>query len=116
MSRAPNIKRSKLHEPMIQRLCVDKLPEIGKSLFPTIREFMSLTVPLRYSEGRKIPLDKSAGVEDIAGAQFEHHEAIEILYSLAVAVEMNSDIVKEGNEAKCAESYRRVCKWRYVSC
>ncbi len=105
MSRAPNINRSKVHEPMVQRLCVDKLPETDKCLFPTIREFMSFAALLGYSEGRKIPLDRDKGVEDIAGAQYEHHEAYEILFALAVAAEKSSDILKENNESKCVEIY-----------
>jgi dnd system-associated protein 4 len=90
---------------MIQRLCVDKIPDLDKSLFPTIREFLSFSALLGYSEGRKIPLDKKAGVEDIAGAQYEHHEAFEIVLALAIAASKSSDILKEGNEAECALIY-----------
>jgi len=105
MSRFPNINRSGGNELMVQRLCVEKLPELGKSLFPTIREFMSFAALLGYSEGRRIPLDRKAGVEDIAGAQYEHHEAIEILFALAIAEKKNSDILREGNESECVQIY-----------
>jgi len=105
MSRASNVNRSKFHEKMVQRLCVEKLPELGKSLFPTIREFLSFAALLGYSEGRKIQLDRDDGVEDIAGAQYEHHEAIEILWAIAIAELTSSDILREGNEADCAEIY-----------
>ena len=105
MTRAANINRSRVHEPMVQRLCTDKLPELGKSLFPTIREFMAFSALLGYSEGRKIPLDKSHGVEDIAGAQFEHNEAIEILWAIGIAETKSSDILREGNEGECAQIF-----------
>jgi dnd system-associated protein 4 len=105
LARAPNINRSRVHEPLVQRLAVDKLPELGKSLFPTIREFLSFAALLGYSEGRKIPLDGAAGTEDIGGGVYEHHEAMEIIFALAIAETESSDILKEGNEAKCAKIY-----------
>lgn len=105
MARAPNINRSKIHEPIVQRLAVDKLPEIGKSLFPTIRELLSFAALLGYSEGRKIPLNSKLGTEDIGGSVYEHHEAMEIIYALAIAENNSSDILKEGREAECAKIY-----------
>lgn len=105
MARAPNINRSKTHEPLVQRLAVEKLPELGKSLFPTIREFLTFSALLGYSEGRRIPLDRDAGIEDIGGGVYEHHEAMEIIYALAIAENESSDILKEGSEAECAKIY-----------
>lgn len=105
MARAPNINRSTIHEPMVQKLAIEKLPELGKSVFPTIRELLSFAALLGYSEGRKVPLDKNSGTEDIGGSVYEHHEAMEIIFALAIAEIKSSEILKEGNEEKCATIY-----------
>ncbi len=79
---------------MVQRLAVEKVPGLGKSLFPTIREFLSFSALLGYSEGRRIPLDGDAGIEDIGGGVYEHHDAMEIIFALAIAETESSDILK----------------------
>lgn len=105
MSRAPNINRSRIHEKMVQRLAVDPLPELGKRLFPTIREFLCFSALLGYSEGRRIPLDRSEGIEDVSYQQFERNEAVEIVYAIAIAEEKSSDILKEDRESDCAQIF-----------
>lgn len=106
MARAVNINRGREFEPMVQRICVEeKLEESGKTLFPTIREFLSFCAMLGYSEGRNIPIDRSKGVEDIAGAQYEHHEAIELVWAIGIAHTKSSDILKDGKEKECAEVF-----------
>lgn len=106
MARAVNINRSKVFEDTVQKLCTnEKFTESNATLFPTIRELLSFCALLGYSEGRKVPLDRTAGVEDIAGAQYEHHEALEILWSIGVAHTNSTDILKDGNEKECAEIF-----------
>ncbi len=106
MAKAVNINRSKAFEDIVQQLCTnEKFPESNATLFPTIRELLSFCALLGYSEGRKVPLDRAAGIEDIAGAQYEHHEAIEIVWSIGVAHTNGTDILKDGNEKECAEIF-----------
>lgn len=105
MSKAPNINRSRIHEPMVQRLCSEHLPGVGKTLFPTIREFLCFSALLGYSEGRKIPLDKSKGVEDVSYQQFERGNAEELIFAIAVGETKTSDILKEDRESECAEIF-----------
>ena len=70
-TRAPNINRSRIHEDMVQRLAMQKLPGTDRTLFPTIRELLCFAALLGYSENRRLPLDKDKGVEDVSYQQFE---------------------------------------------
>ncbi len=103
--RAPNINRSRVHEDMVQRLAVTKLPGSDRTLFPTIRELLCFAAMLGYSEGRRIPLDRSDGIEDVSYQQFERGDAEDLIYLLALAETKNPDILKDGEESKCAEIF-----------
>lgn len=103
--RAPNINRSRVHEDMVQRLAMTKLPGTGRTLFPTIRELLCFAAMLGYSEGRRIPLDRSAGIEDVSYQQFERGDAEDLIYLLALAETKNPNILKDGEESKCAEIF-----------
>jgi len=102
MSRAPNINRSRIHEDMVQRLCMNKLPGASRTLFPTIREFLCFCAMLGYSEGRKVPLDRTAGVEDVSYQQFERGDAEDLIYLIALADLKDPELLRENNEDKCA--------------
>lgn len=104
-NRARNINRSRIHEDMVQRLAMIKLPDTDRTLFPTIRELLCFAALLGYSEGRRLPLDKSAGVEDISYQQFERREAEDLVYLLALAETRNPEILKDGEEGSCAEIF-----------
>jgi dnd system-associated protein 4 len=101
-ARAANINRSRLHEDMVQRLAVVKLPGADRTLFPTIRELLCFAALLGYSEGRKVPLDKDAGVEDVSYQQFERGDAEDLIYLIALAETKNPDVLKDGAESECA--------------
>jgi len=73
--RSPNINRSRIHEEMVQRLAMQKLPGAERTLFPTIRELLCFAALLGYSEWRRVPLDAEAGVEDVSYQQFERGDA-----------------------------------------
>jgi dnd system-associated protein 4 len=103
--RAPNINRSRVHEGMVQRLCVEHLEGLQKRLFPTIREFLCFAALLGFSEGRKIPLDSEAGVEDVSYQQFERGDAEDLIFAVSVADKGNVDILREGNETECAQIF-----------
>ena len=49
-----NIDRSRVHEDMVQRLAVAKLPGRDRSLFPTIRELLCFAALLGYSEKQRV--------------------------------------------------------------
>ena len=104
-ARAPNINRSRIHEDMVQRLAMMKLPGADRTLFPTIRELLCFAALLGYSEGRRIPLDRDAGVEDVSYQQFERGEAEDLIYLIALAETKNPEILKDGEESRCAEIF-----------
>lgn len=107
MAKAVPIYRSKIHEGMVQRLCIEeKFTESGKTLFPTIRELLTFAALLGFSDKRRIPLDKSKGTEDIQGSVYEFSgEPLELIWAVGVAETNGSDILKDGNERACAEIF-----------
>lgn len=104
--RAPNINRSKLHEDIVQRLSMQNVPGSDRKLFPTIRELLCFAALLGFSEKRRVPLDRAAGVEDISYQQFERDPAAEdLLWTIAVAETQDTEVLREGEEARCAEIF-----------
>lgn len=96
------VKRSRKYEEALQLLG-------GKDakLFPTLREALSFCAVLGYRERRRVPLDPSAGTEDIAGAQYQLNEAVDIVFALALAEEKKSDILRPDREKECIEIYEQ---------
>lgn len=103
--RAPNINRSRVHEDMVQRLAMEKLPGTDRTLFPTIRELLCFAALLGYSENRRLPLDKEKGVEDVSYQQFERGDAEDLIYLIALADTKDPEILKDGEESRCAEIF-----------
>lgn len=103
--RAPNINRSRNHEDMVQRLAMLKFPGADRTLFPTIRELLCFAALLGYSEGRRLPLDPSAGTEDVSYQQFERGDAEDLIYLVALAETKDPEILKDGEESRCAEIF-----------
>ena len=100
--RTPNINRSRIHEDMVQVLAVEKLNGARWSLFPTIRELLCFAALLGYSEGRRVPLDRSQGVEDVSYQQFERGDAEDLIYLIALAETKDPSVLKDGEEGRCA--------------
>lgn len=94
------VRRSKVYENTLQALG-------GKdaALFPTLREALSFCAVLGYKERRKRPLNPHAGTEDIAGAQYQINEAVDIVFALAIADAKNSDILRPEQEKDCVQIY-----------
>ena len=106
MDKLVNINRSRVYEHIVQQVCdKKKYDESGKTLFPTIREFLSFCALLGFSQEKRLPLDKSQGVEDIAGAQYINNEAEEIVYLIACLAEKSFSILDDGNELKVANIF-----------
>ncbi|MBG6162809.1 dnd system-associated protein 4 [Labrenzia sp. EL_195] len=105
MNRAANINRSRIHEDMVQRLAMIKLPGSDRTLFPTIRELLCFAALLGYSEGRRIPLDRSEGTEDVSYQQFERRDAEDLIFLIALADSKDPEILKDGEEGRCAEIF-----------
>lgn len=101
-TRAPNINRSRVHEDMVQRLAMTKIPGTDRTLFPTIRELLCFAALLGYSENRRLPLDKDVGVEDVSYQQFERGEAEDLIYLIALVDSKDPDVLKDGEESRCA--------------
>ena len=111
MAGAVPVRRSKIHEKLVQDLAGDQghsFEESQKKLFPTIRELLSFAAMLGFSEDRKTKLDKSAGLEDIQPPQYESSQgstALEILWAIAVAHTKSTDILKDGMERECTDIF-----------
>ncbi len=105
VARAPNINRSRLYEDIVQKLAAMPLPGSERRLFPTIRELLCFAALLGFSEQRRLPLDRSQGVEDISYQQFERGDAENLIFLIALAETEDPDILREGEEAKCAEIF-----------
>ena len=94
------VKRSKDYEETLQ-----KLGGKGATLFPTLREALSFAAVLGYKENRKLPLNVSAGTEDIAGAQYQNNKCVDIIFAISLAESKTADIFKEENEKDCIAIY-----------
>ena len=94
------VKRSKKFEATLQLLG-------GKdaTMFPTLREALTFCAILGYRERRKLPLDQNAGTEDIAGAQYQLNEAVDVVFALALADSGSSDILRPEHEKDCIQTY-----------
>ena len=94
------VRRSKVFEETLQQLG-------GKDaeLFPTLREALTFCAVLGYKERRKRPLDPSAGMEDIAGAQYQMNSAVDMVFALALADSETSDILRPDRERECIQIY-----------
>ncbi|WP_156942631.1 hypothetical protein [Mesorhizobium sp. L48C026A00] len=94
------VRRSKTFESTLQALG-------GKdaTLFPTLREALTFCAVLGYKERRRQPLDTRAGTEDIAGAQYQLNEAVDVIFALALADRKNSDILRPDKERECVQIY-----------
>ncbi|KZX94529.1 hypothetical protein A3718_07375 [Erythrobacter sp. HI0019] len=104
-ARAPNINRSKIYEEYVQKLAAMPLPGSDRRLFPTIRELLCFAALLGFSEKRRLPLDRSQGVEDVSYQQFERGDAENLIYLIALAETEDPDILREGEEGRCAEIF-----------
>ncbi|WP_192355958.1 DNA phosphorothioation-associated protein 4 [Mesorhizobium mediterraneum] len=101
--RSPNINRSRVYEDIVQRLAAQQLPGTDRRLFPTIRELLCFAAVLGYSESRKVPLDRSQGVEDVSYQQFEARpDAESLIYLIALADAQDTGVLREDNEEECA--------------
>ncbi len=104
-ARSSNINRSRIYEDIVQRLATEPLPGTTRRLFPTIREVLCFAALLGYSEKRRIPLDRSQGVEDVSYQQFERGDAEDLIFMIALAEEQDISVLREGEEPKCAEIF-----------
>lgn len=100
-----NINRSRQYEDTVQLLAAQKLPGSDRSLFPTIRELLCFAALLGYSEKRRVPLDRSKGVEDVSYQQFERGDAEDLIYLIALADTHDPEILKDGEEGRCADIF-----------
>lgn len=93
------VKRSKLFEETLQ-----KLGGQGGQ-FNTLREALTFCAVLGYKERRRLPLDKNAGTEDIAGAQYQTNDAVDIMFALALAERKETDILRPENDQDSIQIY-----------
>lgn len=94
------VKRSREFEDTLQ-----KLGGKDATMFPTLREALTFCAVLGFKERRKKPLNSSIGTEDIAGAQYQSNDAVDMMFALALADAGNSDILRPDREADCVKIY-----------
>lgn len=108
MAKAVSINRSLQYEPIIQKIAGEKAiiyEESGKKLFPTIREFLTFCALFGYRHGKKRPIDKSLGTEDIQGVIYEDTEALEFIWLIGISETADVNLLKDGNERECANIF-----------
>lgn len=94
------VKRSKAFEQTLQ-----KLGGKDATMFPTLREALTFSAILGYKERRRVPLDPNTGTEDIAGAQYQINEAVDMVFALALAESKTSDVLRPDRERDCIQIY-----------
>ena len=98
-----NVYRSKIHEDMVQLLARTTVDKAETSLFTTIRQLMIFAALLGYSQNRKIPLDKTKGVEYIQIHIFEND--LDYINMIALADQQNPEIFKDNNNFDVIEVF-----------
>jgi dnd system-associated protein 4 len=94
------VRRSRVYEATLQ-----KLGGKDAKMFPTLREALSFCAVLGYKERRRLPIDPNFGTEDIAGAQYQLNDAVDIVFALALAESKNSDVLRPDQERICVQIY-----------
>jgi dnd system-associated protein 4 len=94
------VKRSREFENTLQ-----KLGGKDATMFPTLREALTFCAVLGYKERRKKALNNSMGTEDIAGAQYQSNDAVDVMFALALADAKDSDILRPDRESDCVMIY-----------
>jgi len=100
-----NINRSRVYEGAVQVLAAKALSGTDRKLFPTIRELLCFAALLGFSEGRRVPLDRSQGVEDVSYQQFERGNSEDLIWLIALADAQNVDVLRDGEEKTCAKIF-----------
>lgn len=95
-----SVNRSKAVEHTLQVLG-------GKDaiLFTTLRDALSFAATLGYKESRRMALDPSVGKEDIQASVYQMHEAVDLIFAMALAVNKSIDILKLENEKECIQIF-----------
>lgn len=95
-----SVNRSKAVENTLQVLG-------GKDavLFTTLRDALSFAATLGYKESRRMPLDPNLGKEDIQASVYHMHEAVDLIFAMAIAVSKSIDILKPENEKECIQIF-----------
>ncbi len=94
------VKRSRTYEATLQ-----KLGGKESAIFGTLREALTFCAVLGYKERRRLPHDPNAGTEDIAGAQYQLNEAVDMVFALALADAKESDVLRPEREKDCVQTY-----------
>lgn len=95
-----SVHRSRKYEDTLQMLGGHK-----DKLFPTLREALSFAAALGYHEGRRLKLDEKAGREDIQAQIYNGHDAVDLIFSIALAEVKSTDILKPSNEKECIQIF-----------
>lgn len=100
------IKRSKQFETLVRQLAETNHSEVGRPIFPTMRELMCFAAVLGFEKQRKKPLEQAT--MEIDGRTFENHQqSLDLLYLIALADAKDADILREENEDKALDVFEQ---------
>jgi dnd system-associated protein 4 len=92
-----SIKRSKQFEPLVRQLAESGHSEVGRPIFPTMRELICFAAVLGFEKQRKKDLDHAT--IEIDGRTFENHQqSIDLIYLISLADERDVEILREDKE------------------
>lgn len=95
-----SVHRSKVFENTLQAL-----GGANAKLFPTLRDALSFAAALGYRERRRQELDERAGREDIQAQIYNGNEAVDLIFSIALAEKKTAEILKPENEKECIKIF-----------
>jgi len=101
-----SVNRSKSFEHVIQ-LLGGKSSEDGDSrVFPTLRDALTFCAFLGFREGTRLPLDRSAGTEDIQATVYQNDpNGVDAVFALAVAETLDTNVLKVDREPEMRTIY-----------
>lgn len=100
------IKRSKQHETLVRQLAEINHPEVGRPIFPTMRELICFAAMLGFEKERKKPLGQVT--MEIDGRTFENHQqSIDLIYLIALADAKDAEILREDKEDKALDIFEQ---------
>ncbi len=92
------VRRSVKYENTVNNFCNAQDDFEGKSIFPTMREFMCFVAALGFQFGKRVPFEGSDKFFEIDGRIFSsNNEAIDLMNTIALIEQRDAKILKLEN-------------------
>jgi dnd system-associated protein 4 len=100
------IKRTKEFETLVRQLAEINHSDVGRPIFPTMRELMCFAAMLGFEKNRNKLLGQPT--MEIDGRTFENHQqSLDLIYLIALADAKDAEILREENEDKALDIFER---------